>query len=128
MVEMVVVMCIITILATMAIPQMAVAVQRAKEGGAKGGLGALRAALHIRYADTERYPNDLSELVGPNLRSMPFAKGLVHHPDSDHVVTAMAPTDAGGWIYHNDVSDPAYGTVTINCTHVDRMGRVWADY
>ncbi len=130
LVEMMMVMTMIAILATIALPKLAYALQKAKEGSAKGNLGSLRTALSVYYADTEgRFPSDLSELTvgGKYLSAIPAAKGLSQHPDSAAVALGTFPTDAGGWSYNNVASDAKHGTVVINCAHPDLLGRLWSD-
>lgn len=127
--ELMVIVCIFSILATIALPKLANAVQRAKEGTAKGNLGAIRGALAIYQADTEgRFPPDLATLTAGSryLSEIPKAKGVADHLDSESVALGVAPTDAGGWTYNNVPSHNMYGHASINCTHADVNGRVWS--
>jgi prepilin-type N-terminal cleavage/methylation domain-containing protein len=55
LIELMIVIAIIGILAGIAVPRYMNFLQRAKEGASKGGLGALRSALNIYYADTDFY-------------------------------------------------------------------------
>ncbi len=129
--ELMMVVTVIGILATIAIPKLAGAMQKAKEGSLKGNLGTLRSAVSIYYADTEgQYPADLSVLTtnAKYIAAVPSAKGLTEHADSSAVLQANAADDAGGWVYNNVGGDPRYGSITINCTHIDTKGSVWTSY
>ena len=81
--ELMMVVTIIGILAAVVLPKLAGAMQRAKEGSAKGNLGSMRSAVSIYYADTEgSYPADLSVLLNnaKYLAAIPTLKGLEDHP------------------------------------------------
>ena len=128
MLEMIVVTAIITILATVAFPRLAEAIQRAAEGSARANLSVMRHALSFYYGDAGHYPASMAVLPGPYISALPVAKGLRNHPDSAAVRIEHAPSDAGGWSYNNDPLDVGYGTLVINCTHVDEHGKPWASY
>ena len=64
----------------------------------------------------------------PNPTAIPVAKTPNYHPDSASVVTAVAPTDAGGWLYDNVLGDFNLGRVMVNCTHTDTKGTIWTSY
>jgi prepilin-type N-terminal cleavage/methylation domain-containing protein len=55
LIELMIVVAIIAILATIAIPKFADMIRKAQEGSSKGSLGAVRSALGIYYADNEGY-------------------------------------------------------------------------
>lgn len=94
LVELMITVTIIAILASIAIPKFADMIQKAKEGATKAGLGALRSALSIYYADTEGlYPeetiigtsnNALQTLTinGKYLSAIPTAKLAPYHADT----------------------------------------------
>jgi general secretion pathway protein G len=130
LVEMMVVVAMIGILATIAMPKLAYAYQKAREGSAKGNLGALRGALSVYHADTEgQWPADLATLAlnAKYITAVPAARGVSPHPDSSAALLAAAPDDAGGWVYNGIPGDAGQGQVRINCTHADTAGRVWSD-
>lgn len=56
MIELMIVVTIIGVLASIGIPRYMTFTKRAKEGAVKGNLGALRSTLGLYYADTEFYP------------------------------------------------------------------------
>ncbi|MBI3006953.1 MAG: prepilin-type N-terminal cleavage/methylation domain-containing protein [candidate division NC10 bacterium] len=62
-VEMLIVVAIIGILATIALPSFQHAVTKAKEAALKENLFILRDVIDQHYADLERYPPTLAELV-----------------------------------------------------------------
>lgn len=124
------VVAMIGILATIAMPKLAYAFQKAQEGSAKGNLGALRGALSVYHADTDgQWPADLASLaVGARyITAVPAVKGVAHHTDTAATALSVSPTDAGGWVYNGVPGDAGQGQVRVNCTHADSAGRVWSD-
>jgi general secretion pathway protein G len=72
LIELIVVVAIIGILATIAVPAMKTAPQRARESALKEDLFTLRSCLDQFHADRGRYPTSLDELVSMGyLRSVP---------------------------------------------------------
>ncbi len=72
LIELIVVVAIIGILATIAVPAMRTAPQRARESALKEDLFTLRSCLDQFHADRDRYPTSLDELVSMGyLRSVP---------------------------------------------------------
>jgi len=72
LIELIVVVAIIGILATIAVPAMRTAPQRARESALKEDLFTLRSCLDQFHADRTRYPSTLDELVSMGyLRSVP---------------------------------------------------------
>jgi general secretion pathway protein G len=72
LIELIVVVAIIGILATIAVPAMKTAPQRARESALKEDLFTLRSCLDQFHADRGRYPTSLDELVSMGyLRSIP---------------------------------------------------------
>jgi prepilin-type N-terminal cleavage/methylation domain-containing protein len=129
--ELIIVVAIIGILAAIAIPKMANAVQLSKEGALKGNLGALRGAIHAYYADHEgTFPPDLASLAagGQYIAKLPLVKEITDHGASDSALLGTAADDAGGWVYNNVTGDPNQGSVQVNCTHTDSKGAVWTTY
>ena len=65
LIELMIVVSIIGILASIAIPKFSEMVRKSKEGALKGNLGSLRSALNIYYADMEGYyPSDYGYVGG----------------------------------------------------------------
>ncbi len=72
LIELIVVVAIIGILATIAIPAMRTAPERARESALKEDLFTMRSCLDQFHADRGRYPSSLDELVSMGyLRSVP---------------------------------------------------------
>ena len=129
--ELMMVVTIIGILASIMVPKLANAMQKAKEGSLKGNLGTLRSAVSIYYADTEgQFPANLDVLTlnAKYLPAVPAAKGLADHPESNAVTLGASSDDSGGWTYNNVGGDARYGSVVVNCTHTDTKGSVWSSY
>ncbi|MFH1897506.1 MAG: type II secretion system protein [Candidatus Desantisbacteria bacterium] len=55
LIELMIVVAIIGILAAIAIPRFAALIDKAREAGARGNLGAMRSAIAIYYGDTKGY-------------------------------------------------------------------------
>ena len=134
---------IIGILAAIAIPKFAELIRKSNEGSTKGGLGSLRSALSIYYADMEGVaPDDMASLTinGKYLSAIPKATVADYHrpnanfgsayfsPCSVGPCAAIAPTrgwanDDGGWGY-----EPAPFLLIVSCQHTDTKGSVWSAY
>lgn len=70
--EMIIVVTLIGILATIAIPNLLLWPRRAKEAVLKSNLREIRESLEQHYADRGRYPSALEELVPKYLREVPY--------------------------------------------------------
>lgn len=71
LIELIVVVTIIGILAAVAIMNVKYAQRKAEEAALKHDLFEMRKAIDDFYADNQRYPNDLNELVPKYLRRIP---------------------------------------------------------
>lgn len=71
LIELLVVVTIIGILAAAAMVNVRNAVRKAQETALKDNLFSMRKAIDNFYADKQRYPNDLEELVPNYLRKIP---------------------------------------------------------
>lgn len=71
LIELIVVVTIIGILAGVAIINVRHATRKAQEAALKDNLFQLRKAIDNFYADKQRYPNDLNELVPNYVRNIP---------------------------------------------------------
>lgn len=73
LIELIIVVAIIGILATIAVPAMRTAPQRAREAALRENLFTMRSCIDQFHADRGRYPASLEELVSLGyLRSLPF--------------------------------------------------------
>ena len=71
LIELIVVVTIIGLLAGIAVVQVRYAKRKAQEAALKHNLHSIRSAIDNFYADKQRYPNDLTELVPNYLRKVP---------------------------------------------------------
>ena len=71
LIELIVVVTIIGILAGIAIVQVKFAQRKAQEAALRADLHEMRKAIDDFYADKQRYPSDLKELVPHYLRKIP---------------------------------------------------------
>ncbi len=95
---------IIGILAAVAVVQVKYAQRKAQEAALVHNLAEMRKAIDDFYADTQRYPNDLNELVPKYLRRIP-----------DDPITKTADWDQ---IPATDTNNPATRStsLTTRCT------------
>ena len=137
LIELMIVVAIIGILAAVAIPRFAELVRKSSEGATKGSLGAVRAAIAIYYGDFQgMYPVDsLQSLVlnGKYMTALPISKTPNYHSDTSSVLAITSNTignytDAGGWIYVNNMYAGTWGDFAVNCLHTDTRGSVWTSY
>ena len=141
--ELLLVVAIAGVLASITIPRVSQTVGVAKCSTTKGNLGALRSALAIYYSENEgRYPVDtLSSLTYgsrflpavPRVRLPEMLGYSTGHPDSTTVTPLVTITDVGGWLYVNNpngvtivgIGDFPWGGVVVNCTHNAPGGQIW---
>lgn len=71
LIELIVVVTIIGMLAGIAVVQVRYAKRKAQEAALKHNLHSIRTAIDNFYADKQRYPNDLNELVPNYIRKVP---------------------------------------------------------
>lgn len=106
LVELLVVMAIIALLLTIALPRYFGSFDRSKETVLKQSLAVMREAIDKHYADTGRYPEALEELVTKR-----YIRALPVDPVTESAVTwvTVAPPDgaAKGVVY--DVKSGAAG-------------------
>lgn len=132
LIELMIVVALIAILASIAIPKFAEMIKRTKQGKTKGELGSLRSALTLYYSDLEgmQYPQNaaaISNETGPMqtkyLSKMPTVKlGPGSHEettDIDDFNVGDALTDLGNWGYI-----ASRGSVFVNCSHSDAKGEL----
>jgi general secretion pathway protein G len=96
LIELIVVVTIIGILAGVAVVNIRNAQRKAREAALKDNLFSMRQALDNFYADKQRYPGDLNELVPHYLRRVPVDP-ITNTPDWEQVMDTPdpdAPPDA----------------------------------
>ena len=138
LIELMIVVAIISILASVAIPRFANLMRKSSDGATKGNLGAVRSALSIYYGDNAGfYPvDDLSILLSNQRKyidNIPPAKTHDYHPDSSSIIAISSNTpanisDAGGWLYVNNMGSSDWGNFLVNCTDTDLKGNSWTSY
>ena len=143
LIELMIVVAIIGILASVAVPKFADLINKSREGSTKGNLSQIRSALSIYYADNEgRYPAGLSgtdvsflrDTLTANskyLKGWPGAYISPNHTQSETVngldsVADMA--DTGSWGYVVNSADNDWGKIFIECSHSDTKGILWSSY
>lgn len=121
LVELMIVVVILGILSTVAIPKIGQRIRGSAEGDTKGSLSILRSALLIYFADNIGVDvSSFSALVPKYIASIPTAKIGAYHNNSDTVInvkTYGTSLDAGGWYYVTGTGD-----LYVNCTHADTKG------
>lgn len=112
--------------------------RRLAELSAKSRLGSLRAAISIRYADTDGvYPASLDALVPKYVPEIPRLE-LPGHAATNKVVIiegakggSVAPyvRDTGGWLYFASPRNSKLdGAIAIDCAHQDVKGSPLAGF
>ena len=145
--ELMIVVAILGILVTIAIPKFSSLMAKSNESTTKGNLGALRSALSVYYGNCEgTYPYDnLNSLtVGKQfIEIIPGARFPTTANNTGHglggllsgVATGLISSGAtdvadsvSGWYYDNVSGDGQWGRVIPNCTHSDAYGNPWSSF
>lgn len=92
LIELLVVVTIIGILAAAAMINVRNAVRKASETALKDNLFSMRKAIDNFYADKQRYPNDLEELVPNYIRKIP-PDPMLKPPSADWELIMDDPTN-----------------------------------
>jgi general secretion pathway protein G len=124
LIELIIVIAIIGILATIAVPAMRTAPQRARESALKENLFTMRSCIDQFHADRGRYPASLDELVSLGyLRSLPFDPitrasdtWVVEYPEVSEEDTEREQEEGTGII---DVRSGAEGTALDGTLYAD---------
>lgn len=95
LIELMVVMAIVALLVSLAVPRYFGSLERSKETALQQTLAVVRDSIDKYYSDNGRYPDDLAALVGRRyLRSLPVDP--VTGSDSTWVVVPPDDPDKGG--------------------------------
>lgn len=101
MIELVVVMAVLGLLLSLAVPRYMASLERGREQVAQNNLAQMREAIDRFYGDNARYPNQLDELVSKRyLRAVP----LNPYTETPDWTVVAPPGGAKGTVY--DVRDP----------------------
>ena len=143
LIELMIVVAIISILASIAIPKFANMLFKAQEGSLKGNLGSLRSALTIYYADTNGITASCTAGAGSSLfnnvlvpryiAAVPVVKNGLHPPTSsvycDYQMVGGSIHDGQGWYYDGaNPLDNYSGGVWVACDHTDTSSNDWTSY
>lgn len=135
LVELMLMVAIVGILSSIAIPKTAETIRRAQEARTKANLAVLRESIGAYVSNTGGlFPGRLEDLttgILPVLGSIPMKATPTYHPDGNSVTNGprATMTDArGDWYYFNNPAEPEYGTVVVNCIHSDLKGVQWSQY
>jgi prepilin-type N-terminal cleavage/methylation domain-containing protein len=141
--ELLIVVSIIAILASIAMPKFANVLQHAQEGSLKGNLGTMRSALSIYYADNNGiYPSCTpgpssavfaNALVPKYISAIPVVKNSLHPAtNSVYCDSTMLPGvvhDGQGWYFDGTLpTDSQNGSIWVACDHTDSKGTTWTVY
>lgn len=127
LIELMVVVAVIGILASIAVLNFGDSMRRTTERATQADLASIRKAIGIYGSDnTGALPPLLSNLTvgGKYLGKIPSAHPVPYHAASASVLAAASADDAGGWVYTGDPANPLF----VNCTHTDAKGSVWTAY
>jgi prepilin-type N-terminal cleavage/methylation domain-containing protein len=131
LIELMIVVCVIGILAAIAVPKYSETIRRSQEARTKGNLASLRSAITSYYSTHEGRPpiDRLDCLVSEGiLNRIPLKSTPPYHPEGNTVSAGnmSAQTDAkSDWFYVNDSADPRFGEVMVNCIHLTIGGQQW---
>ncbi len=98
LIELMIVLCIIGILITIAQPELKWAIIRARESVLKEDLFQMRDAIDQYYSDNGKYPSSLNDLVGTQDRSKSYLRGIPKDPftgAADWITVAPEAGDSG---------------------------------
>jgi general secretion pathway protein G len=112
LIELIVVVTIIGILAGIAMVNVRNAQRKAQETALRGDLFELRKAIDNFYADKQRYPNDLNELVPNYLRKIP-PDPITKQPDWQTIQDQPATTDEQTFETSSDNATQGPGVVDV---------------
>lgn len=132
MIELLIVITVLGILASIAIARYKDLVQKSQEGANRGNLASIRSALNIYYSDNEQmYPYDNLAALSQSqkyLQEVPELILVPFHPRVQTVIAETSATDSGEWSYNNDPSFLDWGKVVVGCLHSDLRGEIWTTY
>ncbi|MCD6423617.1 MAG: type II secretion system protein [Elusimicrobia bacterium] len=127
LIELMMVVAIIGLLASVAIPKFANLIRQANEAVTKGNLGAMRSALSIYYSSNEGYyPSALGELKNQNYLGFTEAgtSAVPYEKVGDGPMPGNQVTDWNGW---SKVGDLEAAAAQGGWNYWPDRGEVWVD-
>ncbi len=146
LIELMLVVALLGVLASIAIPKATNLIGRAQDARTKGNLGTIRSALAIYYVDMSGWypafpePDLAKSLVPKYLSAIPVATpGRGGHSASNDVLMVwnlLGENDGAGWAYDWNIYDPIvqpnpnprgeyWGHIRVRCFHKNTSGHLW---
>lgn len=143
LIELMIIMAIISILLSIAMPKYAEFMLKSQEGQTKGNLGSLRSALNLYYSDNGGvFPacdtagansgvfNDMAPKYIP---AIPPVNNGLHPPNPgvycDQAMVGGSVHDGQGWYFDGLLpTDALNGTLWVACDHDDSINLSWTSY
>ena len=115
LIELMVVMLVIALLISIAVPRYFHSVEQAKEASLKQSLSVMRVAIDKFYGDNDRYPSSIAELVTKKyLRALPVDPVT---ESAETWVTQAPSSDTAGLVF--DIKSGAAGTAKDGSAYAD---------
>ncbi len=128
LIELMIVVSILGILATIGIPKYANLTRKSHEAITKGNLAILRTTLNVYFVDNSGfypYGNPTSSLIPRYLEQTPLCY-THHHPRKSNIQDyGGVMGDTGSWGYWME-AHPEWGKIFIDCTHTNLHGIVFS--
>jgi len=98
MLELIIVMAVLGVLITIAVPNLKGALIRAREAVLREDLFQMRDAMDQYYADNGKYPAQLTDLVGQSDKSKSYLRGIPKDPftGAEDWITVNLDSEDGG--------------------------------
>jgi prepilin-type N-terminal cleavage/methylation domain-containing protein len=149
LIELMIVVAIIGILASIAMPKFASLIRKSNEGKTKGNLGTLRSVTSIYYGENEVYPaptasgdtsvsGSMGEILtmgnGKYIQTVPNCFCPPYHLENAQFVVTISSIDEsafpGSWGYKNTntMVGKSWGDVWVNCSDTDTNNNNWGIY
>ncbi len=143
LIELMMVVAIIGLLASIALPKFSNLIRKSKEAAVYGSLGGLRSALTIYYSDNEgTMPSQTGIAMalttgGKYIDSIPSIHIPGYQHTANNILSGIEPiirVDNGCWYYRarSSIDGPPYWDadvyfqgIWISCTHADLKGQIW---
>lgn len=131
LVELLIVIVIIGVLASIAAPVVTNASRRAKESAVRDHLNKLRKAVSYFREDTDRYPANLTDLAAASAPAQGYSSGgqmLPIKPEKyygPYIDGQAIPTDMIGWVSYDGA---AKGRVWCPVSGTDLNGNLFSSY